>query len=303
MSNILSSTEQGCDVIEAQCDAIQTILSPRASDLGGFSVRRLLPTAKRKMVGPWIFFDEMGPAEFPAGEGINVLPHPHIGIATVTYLFEGEILHRDSVGSYQPIRPGDINLMVAGSGIAHSERERPEVTATDHRLHGLQLWLALPENNEETAPAFHHYPDDNIPSVEIDGVPVRVMIGSAYGVTSPVLQFSETLYLEATLKAGQTLELPEAPERAVYIASGALRAHGFELPTHSMTIFSREPGVAITATEDTRIAVIGGEPLGKRFIEWNFVSSSKARIDKAREDWRAGRFEKVVGDEEAFIPY
>jgi redox-sensitive bicupin YhaK (pirin superfamily) len=248
MSNMLSSTEQGCDVIEAQCDAIETILSPRASDLGGFSVRRLLPTAKRKMVGPWIFFDEMGPAEFPAGEGINVLPHPHIGIATVTYLFEGEILHRDSLGSYQPIRPGDINLMVAGSGIAHSERERPEVTATDHRLHGLQLWLALPENNEETAPAFHHYPDDNIPSVEIDGVPVRVMIGSAYGVTSPVLQFSETLYLEANLKAGQTLTLPEAPERAVYVASGALRAHGSELPTHSMTVFSSEAGVAITAT-------------------------------------------------------
>ncbi len=295
--------EQGCDATDAPCSAIETILSSRVADLGGFSVRRLLPTAKRKMVGPWIFFDEMGPADFTAGEGINVLPHPHIGIATVTYLFEGEILHRDSVGSYQPIRPGDINLMVAGSGIAHSERERPEITATDHRLHGLQLWLALPQEHEETAPAFHHYPEDDIPAVEIDGVPVRVMIGSAYGVTSPVRQFSETLYLEATLKTGQTLALPQAPERAVYVASGALRAHGSKLPTHSMTIFSLESGVAITATEDTRIVVIGGEPLGKRFIEWNFVSSSKARIDTAREDWRAGRFEKVVGDEEAYIPY
>ncbi|TYC53155.1 pirin family protein [Marinobacter sp. BW6] len=303
MSNLMRLAEQGCDATEAPCGAIETILSPRVADLGGFSVRRLLPTAKRKMVGPWIFFDEMGPADFPAGEGINVLPHPHIGIATVTYLFEGEILHRDSVGSYQPIRPGDINLMVAGSGIAHSERERPEITATDHRLHGLQLWLALPQGHEETAPAFHHYPEDDIPAVEIDGVPVRVMIGSAYGVTSPVRQFSETLYLEASLKTGQTLALPQAPERAVYVASGALRAHGSELPTHSMTIFSREPDVAITATEDTRIVVIGGEPLGKRFIEWNFVSSSKARIDKAREDWREGRFVKVVGDEEAFIPY
>lgn len=303
MSNILPSAEQDCDVVEAPCDAIDTILTPRVTDLGGFSVRRLLPTAKRKMVGPWIFFDEMGPAEFPAGEGINVLPHPHIGIATVTYLFEGEILHRDSVGSYQPIRPGDINLMVAGSGIAHSERERPEITATNHRLHGLQLWLALPENHEETDPAFHHYPDDEIPTVEIDGVLVRVMIGSAYGVTSPVRQFSETLYLEATLKAGQTLTLPKAPERAVYVANGALRAHGSELPTHSMTVFSSEPGVAVTATGDARIAVIGGAPLGKRFIEWNFVSSSKVRIDQAKEDWRAGRFGKVVGDEEAFIPY
>ncbi|MBL3824308.1 MULTISPECIES: pirin family protein [unclassified Marinobacter] len=303
MSNLMNTVEQNCDSADAPCSAIETILSPRVANLGGFSVRRLLPTAKRKMVGPWVFFDEMGPAEFPAGQGINVLPHPHIGIATVTYLFEGEILHRDSVGSYQPIRPGDINLMVAGSGITHSERERPEVTAMDHHLHGLQLWLALPESHEETEPAFHHYPDDDIPAIEINGVPVRVMIGSAYGVTSPVRQFSETLYLEATLEAGQTLILPEAPERAVYIASGALRAHGSELPPHSMTVFSSEPGVAITATEDARIAVIGGEPLGKRFIEWNFVSSSKARIDQARGDWRAGRFEKVVGDEEAFIPY
>ena len=269
MSNLMNTVEQNCDSADAPCSAIETILSPRVANLGGFSVRRLLPTAKRKMVGPWVFFDEMGPAEFPAGQGLNVLPHPHIGIATVTYLFEGEILHRDSVGSYQPI----------------------------------QLWLALPQEHEETAPAFHHYPEDDIPAVEIDGVPVRVMIGSAYGVTSPVLKFSETLYLEATLKTGQTLALPQAPERAVYVASGALRAHGSELPTHSMTIFSRQPGVAITATEDTRIAVIGGEPLGKRFIEWNFVSSSKARIGTAREDWRAGRFEKVVGDEEAYIPY
>lgn len=303
MSNLMNSVEQSCDAADAPCSAIETILSPRVADLGGFSVRRLLPTAKRKTVGPWIFFDEMGPAEFPAGEGINVLPHPHIGIATVTYLFEGEILHRDSVGSYQPIRPGDINLMVAGSGIVHSERERPEITDSDHRLHGLQLWLALPESDEETDPVFHHYPGDQIPAIDIDGVPVRVMIGSAYGVTSPVHQFSETLYLEATLKTGQTLELPEAPERAVYVAKGALRAHGSELPAHSMTIFSREPGVAVTAAEDTRIAVIGGEPVGKRFIEWNFVSSSKTRIDQAREDWRAGRFDKVVGDEEAFIPY
>ena len=233
MSNLMNTVEQNCDSADAPCSAIETILSPRVANLGGFSVRRLLPTAKRKMVGPWVFFDEMGPAEFPAGQGLNVLPHPHIGIATVTYLFEGEILHRDSVGSYQPIRPGDINLMVAGSGIAHSERERPEITATDHRLHGLQLWLALPQEHEETAPAFHHYPEDDIPAVEIDGVPVRVMIGSAYGVTSPVLKFSETLYLEATLKTSQTLALPQAPERAVYVASGALRAHGSEAyPQH-----------------------------------------------------------------------
>ncbi|MBD3656884.1 MULTISPECIES: pirin family protein [Marinobacter] len=303
MSNTLKYAEQQCDAIEAPCSAIQKILSPRVADLGGFSVRRLLPTAKQRMVGPWIFFDEMGPADFPAGEGINVRPHPHIGIATVTYLFEGEILHRDSVGSYQPIRPGDINLMVAGRGIAHSERERLEVTATDHRLHGLQLWLALPEEHEETDPAFHHYPGDDIPATDINGVPVRVMIGTAYGETSPVRSFSETLYLEATLKVGQTLELPDAPERAVYVASGSLKAHGLELPTHSMAVLAPEPGVRITAMEDTRIALIGGAPVGRRFIEWNFVSSSKERIEQAKDDWRAGRFAKVVGDEAEYIPY
>jgi len=303
VSNVLESAEQRCDAIEAPCSAIQTILSPRITDLGGFSVRRLLPTAKQKMVGPWIFFDEMGPADFPAGQGINVRPHPHIGIATVTYLFEGEILHRDSIGSLQPIRPGDINLMVAGRGITHSERERPSITVEDHRLHGLQLWLALPEDHEETEPAFHHYPSDDIPAITIQDVPVRVMIGSAYGVASPVRQFSDTLYLEASLKAGQTLELPDAPERAVYVAQGALTAHGSELPAHSMTVFAREPGVSVTATEDTRIAVIGGEPVGRRFIEWNFVSSRKERIEQAKDDWRAGRFDKVVGDETEFIPY
>jgi len=303
VSNVLESAEQGCDAIEAPCTAIETILTPRITDLGGFSVRRLLPTAKRRMVGPWIFFDEMGPADFPAGTGINVRPHPHIGIATVTYLFEGEILHRDSVGSLQPIRPGDINLMVAGRGITHSERERAETTGTDHRLHGLQLWLALPEAHEETDPAFHHYPGNDVPTVEVNGVPVRVMIGRAYGVTSPVRQFSETLYVEATLRSGQSLVLPEAPERAVYVAKGALAAHGASLPTHSMTVFAPQPGVSVTATEASRIAIIGGAPVGHRFIEWNFVSSRKARIEQAKDDWRAGRFDRVVGDEEEYIPY
>lgn len=302
MSNILETAEQDCAAVEAPCTAIELILTPRVADLGGFSVRRLLPTAKRKMVGPWIFFDEMGPAEFAAGDGIKVLPHPHIGIATVTYLFEGEILHRDSVGSLQPIRPGDINLMVAGSGIAHSERERPEITNVDHRLHGLQLWLALPEKDEETAPAFHHFSATDIPAREVDGVPVRVMIGSAWGVTSPVHQFSETLYAEAALQAGQTLVLPDAPERAVYVAKGSLKAAGTHLATHTMAIFSADERVSVTANEDTRIALIGGEPLGRRYIEWNFVSSRKERIAQAKDDWRAGRFARVTGDEADFTP-
>jgi redox-sensitive bicupin YhaK (pirin superfamily) len=302
MSNTLLQVEQPCAATVSPCDAVELILQPREKDLGGFSVRRLLPTAQRRMVGPWTFFDHMGPATFPAGSGINVRPHPHIGIATVTYLFEGEILHRDSLGSLQAIRPGDINLMVAGRGIVHSERERPEVTAVAHRLDGLQLWLALPEAEEERAPAFYHYPAAEVPTVIVDGVAVRVLMGSAYGVASPVATYSETLYLEAHLQAGQSLALPDAAERAVYVVSGALAAQDTAVPARSMVIFSARPGVVVTATEASRIALIGGAPLGRRFIEWNFVSSRKERIEQAKGDWRAGRFPKVPGDEDEFIP-
>lgn len=302
MSNTLPTAEQPCAEIPSPCAAVELILQSREKDLGGFSVRRLLPTAQRRMVGPWIFFDHMGPARFPAGQGITVRPHPHIGIATVTYLFEGEILHRDSLGSLQAIRPGDINLMVAGSGIVHSERERPEITATEHVQHGLQLWLALPDADEETEPAFHHYPGAAIPALSVDGVPVRVMMGSAYGVTSPVRQFSETLYLEAHLQPGQTLALPEAKERAVYVASGALKAQDTAMPAYSLTVFADQPGIVVQATEAARIAVIGGAPVGDRAIEWNFVSSRKERIEQAKRDWVEGRFPKVPGDEVEFIP-
>jgi redox-sensitive bicupin YhaK (pirin superfamily) len=302
MSNTLLQVEQPCVATTSPCDAVELILQPREKDLGGFSVRRLLPTAQRRTVGPWTFFDHMGPAAFPAGSGINVRPHPHIGIATVTYLFEGEILHRDSLGSLQPIRPGDINLMVAGRGIVHSERERPEVSAVAHRLDGLQLWLALPEAEEERAPAFYHYPAAQVPTVIVDGVTVRVLMGSAYGVASPVATYSETLYLEAHLQAGQSLTLPDAAERAVYVVSGALAAQDTDIPARSMVIFSARPGVVVTATEASRIALIGGAPLGHRYIEWNFVSSRRERVEQAKEDWRAGRFPKVPGDEDEFIP-
>lgn len=301
MSNITSELEYECAATRGG-DAIELVLQPRDKDLGGFSVRRLLPTAQRRMVGPWIFFDHMGPADFPARKGINVRPHPHVNLATVTYLFEGEILHRDSLGSVQPIRPGDINLMVAGRGIVHSERERPEVTAAPHRLHGLQLWLALPEADEEVEPAFHHYPSADIPALDIGGVPVRVMMGSAWGATSPVRVFADTLYVEAHLKPGQTLVLPDAVERSVYVAEGALQVHGVEIPEHAMAVLSNASGVVAEATAETRLALIGGEPLGSRFIDWNFVSSRKARIEQARRDWREGRFPKVPGDEHEFIP-
>lgn len=301
MSNLSESVTADCQT-DHSCSAIELMIQPRDKDLGGFSVRRVLPTRERQMVGPWIFFDHMGPARFPAGSGINVRPHPHINLATVTYLFEGEILHRDSLGSVQPIRPGDINLMVAGKGIVHSERERPEVTATDHNLHGLQLWLALPEDREEIEPAFYHYPSADIPALNVEGVPVRVIMGQAYGVTSPVKTLSETLYVEAHLQKGQSLVLPEATERAVYVASGSLKAKETAIPQHSMAIFGSQPGIEITADEESRIAVIGGEPFAPRFMEWNFVSSREDRLEQAKADWKAGRFPLVPGDEDEFIP-
>ncbi|TVT48135.1 MAG: pirin family protein [Denitromonas halophila] len=301
MSNLTKELNSDCSETKGR-DAVELVLRPREKDLGGFSVRRLLPTAQRKTVGPWIFFDHMGPADFPAGEGINVRPHPHVNLATVTYLFEGEILHRDSLGSRQPIRPGDINLMVAGRGIVHSEREQPEVNSVPHRLHGLQLWLALPEADEEVEPAFHHYPSADIPAVEVGGVPVRVMMGTAYGATSPVRVFASTLYVEAHLQPGQKLLLPDADERAIYVAQGALKAQDIDIPEHAMAILSNVSGVIVEAAEESRIAIIGGEHMGKRFIDWNFVSSRKERIEQAKRDWRERRFPVVAGDEVEFIP-
>ncbi|MDP5149648.1 pirin family protein [Rheinheimera baltica] len=302
----MSTTERLNDSnckLTAGCSAVALIIEPREKDLGGFSVRRTLPTQQQKMVGPWIFFDHMGPAEFAAGDGIKVRPHPHINLATVTYLFEGEILHRDSLGSYQAIKPGDINLMVAGSGIVHSERERPEVTASAHRLHGLQLWLALPEADEEIDPAFYHYPSADIPASHINGVAVRVLMGSAYGFTSPVKTYAQTLYVEAFLQAGQRLTLPDCAERAVYVASGALQLQDTAVPEHTMVVLHQAADVVIEATADSRIAIIGGESMSKRYIEWNFISSRKERIEQAKQQWQAGEFARVVGDEEEFIPY
>lgn len=302
MSTLTRNPVADCQLSDQPCHAIELIIQPRDRDLGGFSVRRVLPNSERQMVGPWIFFDHMGPARFPAGEGINVRPHPHINLATVTYLFEGEILHRDSLGSLQPIRPGDINLMVAGHGIVHSERERPEITATDHELHGLQLWLALPEAMEEAAPAFYHHPGDSLPATDINGVAVRIMMGTAYGLTSPVETFADTLYVEAHLQAGQSLPLPEAAERAVYVAAGEIEAEGSIIPEHAMAVLAPSSDIRLTATRESRIAIIGGQHMERRHIEWNFVSSRPERIEQAKADWKAGRFPTVPGDEVEFIP-
>lgn len=301
MSNLLNVKPVN-DCKNSPCSAIEQLIEPKEKNLGDFSVRRLFPAVGRKSVGPWVFFDHMGPAHFEAGNGINVRPHPHIGIATVTYIFKGEILHRDSLGSYQTIRPGDINLMIAGKGIVHSERERPEVSSTAHSLHALQLWLALPTDKEEMQPEFHHYPAEDIPCVADDNIWLRVMMGTAYGESSPVKTFAETLYVEADFASEQSLALPKTEELAIYVAKGSVTIDDTIVKEHSMAVINTKVDVSVLAQKNTRLAIIGGEHLGKRYIDWNFVSSSKERIEKAKEDWKAGVFPKVPGDEEEFIP-
>jgi redox-sensitive bicupin YhaK (pirin superfamily) len=280
--------------------AIKSVLKPRAKDIGDFEVRRALPFIQQRAIGPWIFFDHFGPVDFAPGEGINVRPHPHINLATVTYLFEGEVFHRDSLGNALAIEPGGVNLMVAGKGITHSERTRDELRKTGYRMHGLQLWHALPEEQEETEPAFYHHPASDIPSVDVKGVTVRVMMGSAYGVTSPVKTFSSNLYIEAELAAGQSLDLPKAQERGIYVVKGAASIDGEDALLFAMSVLN-DRARTLTAKEDTRFALIGGDNLGQRHLEWNFASSRKSRIQEAKLDWKAGNFPTVPGDDEEFI--
>ena len=296
------TVESSCE-IETGCGAIQQLIRPKDKDLGGFTVRRTLPNQAVKRVGPWIFFDHMGPATFPAGEGISVRPHPHINIATVTYLFDGEILHRDSIGSVQAIRPGDLNLMVTGSGMVHSERESPEVKNRPHSVHGLQLWLALPEKDEEIDPVFYHYPSAKLPKVSLEGVAARVMIGEAFGVVSPAKTYSPTLYIEAQLKRGATLELPNAAQRGLYVVNGTVSLRDTQIDQHTMVILDQQEGINIKADSDAQIALIGGDDVGHRYVDWNFVSSTKDRIEAAKQQWINRKFPLVEGDSKEFIPY
>lgn len=276
---------------------ITHIIQPREKDLGGFSVRRILPYTKQRMVGPFIFFDHLGPATFMAGEGIDVRPHPHINLATITYLFEGELLHHDSLGIKKVIKPGAISLMTAGKGIAHSERTPPELRNEEKTLHALQLWIALPEDKEECAPSFEHTPVENIPELDVNGVSVCVMMGAAYGAVSPVTCHSKSLYLEASLEKGQTLELPAEQERALYVISGEIRIGDEAVNAYEMAVLG-DSDVTIEATAESKIAVIGGDSLGERHIWWNFVSSRKERIEQAKEGWNEGRFDPVEGENE-----
>ena len=284
--------------------AIANVIDGRPRDLGGFSVRRVLPSAARRTVGPFTFFDHMGPAAFAPGQGIDVRPHPHINLATVTYLFDGEIDHRDSLGSYQAIRPGDINWMTAGRGIVHSERSPLASRQSGSRLHGLQLWVALPKAHEETAPSFHHHPGASLPEIERDGVRLRVLVGTAYGARSPVETLSSQFYVDAMLPAGGELPLPsEHEERAVYVVEGVLLCGSEGAKAGRMLVFTKGARVVLRTEQPCRVVLLGGAPLdGPRYIDWNFVSSSKERIEQAKRDWRDGRFPKVPGDEVEFIP-
>jgi redox-sensitive bicupin YhaK (pirin superfamily) len=279
-------------------------------DLGdGFLVTRVLPQAARRSIGPFVFFDYFGPVDFPPGKGVDVRPHPHIGLATVTYLFEGAQMHRDTLGSVQEIKPGDVNWMTAGRGIAHSERTGDELRARGHRLHGIQTWVGLPQKDQEAAPAFQHFAAHDLPERNDKGVRLRMITGEAFGMRSPVQVFSPIFYAEARFEPGGSLTVaPEHQERALFIIEGELQIgggnHGVE--THgegAMLFLERDETVTLFANSEARVMLLGGAPLdGSRHIWWNFVSSSRERIEQAKADWRAGRFGTIPGDDKEFIP-
>jgi redox-sensitive bicupin YhaK (pirin superfamily) len=286
-----------------RCGGLAAVISPRPRDLGGFEVRRVLPSIERRSIGPFVFWDQMGPATFPIGRGIDVRPHPHIGLATITYLFSGEIMHRDSLGSEQPIRPGEVNWMTAGHGIVHSERTPPALRTTGSELSGIQAWVALPRTHEGTEPTFTHHAAADIPLVDGDGARVRVIVGSLYGRTSPVRAFSPMFYADAALTAGAQLKLPaDHEERAVHVAAGHVRVGGERFASGQLLAFRPGDEMVVAAEDEARVLLLGGAPLdGPRHLWWNFVSSSQERIEQAKADWKGGRF-PLVPFETEFIP-
>ena len=281
----------------------RALLKPHAKDLGGFQVQRLLPAFPTKMIGPFIFFDHFGPATFGAGEGIDVRPHPHIGLATVTYLFEGAIVHRDSLGTVQRIEPGDVNWMTAGSGIVHSERTAADERVAGHRLHGLQTWVALPKSHELAEPTFSHHPATSLPRVVLPGVEMRLIAGTAFGQRAPTPTFSPIFYVAVEMDAGAAFDMPpEHEERGVYAIEGKVRVAGEPLPTHHMSVVEPWSTVRIEAATPARLVLLGGGRMdADRLIWWNFVASSRELIDAASERWRTQAFPPVPGETE-FIP-
>jgi redox-sensitive bicupin YhaK (pirin superfamily) len=288
----------------AAADAIELVIVPRSVDLGGFSVRRALPHVKRRMVGPFIFLDHFGPVEFRSGKGIDVRPHPHIGLATVSFLFDGEIMHRDSLGSLAAIHPGDVNLMTAGRGIVHSERTAPNHRDGGERLHGLQLWVAMPAADEEIAPSFAHHDQAELPIVAGDGKIVRIIIGSLYGKRSPVPTLSDTIFADAALEPGSVLPIDaQTEERALYVVAGEIDIAGDRFAAGRLLVLRPGDAMTVTAASEARVVLVGGAAMdGPRHIWWNFVSSRKERIEQAKADWKLRRFDTVPGDEAEFIP-
>jgi redox-sensitive bicupin YhaK (pirin superfamily) len=285
--------------------SLETVILPRTHDIGGFEVRRALPASQRQMVGPFIFFDQMGPGEFLRGKGLDVRPHPHIGLSTVTYLFEGAIQHRDSLGTDLPIRPGDVNWMTAGRGIAHSERTAMADRDAGSKLFGLQAWVALPRALEESPPAFHHHEAATLPVIEDRGIHLRLIAGSGWGQHAPVQTSSELFYADATLSPAAALPLPEHhEERAVFVLEGEVEVAGDRFAAGRLLVFHPRGQVAVRAgPTGARLMLLGGAAMdGPRYLFWNFVSSSRERIQQAKADWQAGRFDKVPGDEAEFIP-
>jgi redox-sensitive bicupin YhaK (pirin superfamily) len=303
------SLEPGCpDAVGV--DAIETLIIPRARDLGGFEVRRALPAPKRQMVGPFIFFDQVGPAEFITGQGVDVRPHPHIGLATVTYLYRGEFQHRDSLGTNQIIRPGAINWMVAGRGVTHSERTSEASRKAPHSLFGIQTWVAVPESEEDLAPSFEHHGEGALPAIENEGVSVRLLLGRAYGEVAPAKVLSDTFYADVTMQPGARFPLPDDHEdRGLYIIEHSVSIAGQEFEAGRMMVF--RPGDRITVAagpKGARLMALGGATLaGPRYIWWNFVSSSREKIEAAKEEWRRGawgkgQFDLPPDDRAEFIP-
>lgn len=291
-------------------DAIDTIIIPRARDIGAFEVRRALPSQERKMVGPFIFFDQMGPAEFITNQGIDVRPHPHIGLATVTYLYKGEFQHRDSLGNNQMIYPLEVNWMIAGKGITHSERTSAQTRKQPSSLFGIQTWVALPDEYEQTDADFEHYGKDALPSLEGEGKDVRLIVGNAWGERAPVKTFSDMFYADAVLEAGAMIPLPDEHEdRGIYVTSGSIEVAGDTFEAGQMMVF--RPGDKIAAkagSHGARLMLLGGETLnGPRYIWWNFVASSEEKIKAAKiawaaGDWAHGRFQLPPDDHDEFIP-
>lgn len=285
-------------------DQIELMVIPNAKDIGGFQVRRALPTAKRRLVGPFIFFDRMGPAILRAGQALDVRPHPHIGLSTVTYLFDGKIRHRDSLGTEMVIQPGDVNLMTAGRGIVHSERTPEELRGAPMSVSGLQTWLALPDGKEEVAPVFENTAALRLPEIDAEGVTGRVVIGDFQGLRSPVRAHSETLYADLRLAPGASVKIPaDAEERAIYTLEGDVSISGDVFPAERLLVFRPGDEIVVSSEGGAHFMLFGGASLGsKRYIWWNFVSSSKERIEQAKQEWKTGRFDIVPGDEEEFIP-